>query len=689
MRYELYKLLGDDRLRLLLILVVLGNGLLFYRQCVDDSQGYTLSQVQAKYQDLDVDELNAQQEELWDRIVRAASPDDYEDAALLTGDIYHEYMLNHEILKRAAQTLEYEQYRQGLVGESLLKLKMGLLGDSETFAGRSLLRGAEEYAALEGVAPELQFSSGVELLIQWHFTDVLLLIFAATAGLFLVTYEKGSGLNQLTRPARYGHFRLYRRKYSAMVALLSVGFLLLYGTNGLMIGGLFGYGNLDRAVQSIYGYNGCPLNISLGSFLLVLLLLKYLWALACGTLIFFLCTVTGTAAVAAVLMAASAGVAIWLAGSRLWWLRSISLSQFACIEQFFQGAIYLNLFGKPIQRIPAAILFAVFVMAGSFAAGAVLYCRTPCGSAHGRRFHGRRLLAHRHTSLFCHEWHKFFSMCRGTAVLLLLLMVQIYSYRDFYINNTEYEYYYRNYSLILSGEPTAEKAAYLGGEKERFAEIHRQIEEYTEQYGAYSLDNSEITELQVELQAEEAFRKASSQYEGVTEGQSYLYQTGYERLFNSEGLQDDLVNMAKCFFALILVLSAAFAADKESGVQVLQTTVGRSGTVLRIKGVLTAICIVLAAAIAFLPQYIVVFRSYGGLVLSAQANSAVVLASLPSQWTIGGVFAAIAAIRLILAGVAAGLTAVITAKTGNTVISMIVSLVLVLIPVGAALLLYT
>lgn len=682
MRYELRKIWGDNRLCLLFLCIVLGNALLFYERCTDGSQGYTMAQVREMYREETADTLRVRQEELREQLIQS---DKHEDDTLLTGNVYDEYVLVEAVLERMEQTEGYSGYRQELVGDALVKLKLGLMGDSESFSGRSLARGAEEYEALAEVTPETSFSGGIELLTEWHLTDVFLLLFGFVTGLFLLTFEKGIGVDKLTRPARYGHARLYMRKFGAMIVLLTAGFVILYGTNGLIAGKLFGYGNLGRAVQSVYGYNGCPMKISVGAFLLRLFLFKYLWALACAALLFFLCTLTHTAAAAVLLAAFAAIIAFLLGESRLWWLRCVSLSRLACAEQLFQGAVYLNFFGSPIPRLPAAALFAFLVLAASLGAGTMIHCMTPGAAGFGRRVCVRERSPHTHTRLFWHELYKMFWMCRGAAVLFLLLMVQLLSYRDFYINHSEYEYYYRSYSHVLAGEPTAEKEAYLAGERERFEALSRQMEEYMEKYGSSAALSAAARDVQEQLMAQAPFESACRQYENLAEGQSYLYQTGYERLLNSEGRKDDLLNMAKFFLALLVVLSAVFAVEGESGVAILQRTAGREGAVHGRKILLSAVYIALAAAVAFLPQYIAVFGGYGGLELFAQANSITLLADLPAWWSVLGVFTVTALIRLLLGGAAGSLVAVISEKTGNTVIALMISLVAVLTPIGIAL----
>ena len=359
----------------------------------------------------------------------------------------------------------------------------------------------------------------------------------------------------------------------------------------------------------------------------------------------------------------------------------------ARIERAFQGAVYLDWFGRPVHQVPFAVIFSALIACGAFLAGLWAFCRTPQTTEAGGRRAAGWSLPHRYTGLFRHEGYKVLVMLRAAAVLAVFLIVQVVSYRSFYINNSEYEHYYRNYSSVLAGEPNEEKDAYLEREQARLDDLERQLQhlqiQYPDSYAA-SVMGADIIDA---LRAQKPFEDARAQYQGLKKGQSFLYQTKYERLFGPEGIRDDLIDLAKLCLALTFSLFGLFAVERESGVRVLQVTAGRERDVLARKIALTVILVTLASAIAFLPQYIAVFRGYGGPELTAAANSIRLLSALPGWCAVWMVLAIAAVIRLLLAGMAAVMTAVVSAKTGNSVVTLIVSLVVLAVLLSGAFLL--
>ena len=248
MTWELRKIGGSGRLCLLLLLAVLCNGVLFALHAAGDAGGYTVS---ALRQAMAQEDLDGYEERLWQELEQAA----YTGTRSEYDALRRELSAADAALARVRQAEEYPSFRAGLAAESRLKLRMGLF---DGFAARSLERGAAVYESLADVIPRAAFLGGPEVLLSFHLTDALALLFPLAAGLTLLTHERASGLLNLTRPTRLGRSRVYGRKLMAGAALSTAGFALLYGVNALIAGLLYGFAGLDAPVQSLYGFAACP-----------------------------------------------------------------------------------------------------------------------------------------------------------------------------------------------------------------------------------------------------------------------------------------------------------------------------------------------------------------------------------------------------------------------------------------------
>lgn len=671
MRGELRKITGSQRLCLLLVLAVLCSGVLFTLHATGDSGGYTVSGLRHA---MAQEDLDGYEERLWQELEQVA----YTGARSEYDALRRELYAADAVLARVRQAEEYPSFRAGLAAESRLKLRMGLF---DGFAARSLEQGAQVYESLADVTPRREFLGSAEVLLSFHLTDALALLFPLAAGLTLLTHERASGLLNLTRPTRFGRSRVYGRKLAA-ATLSTVGFVLLYGINALIAGLLYGFAGLDAPVQSLYGFAACPYRMTVGGLLALSAGMKYLWLLCSTALIFLLCARASNAAAAVGCAAVCGGIAALMAGSSQLWLRNLSLWQLADGQALCREAVYLNLLGSPSDRVLLGAIFlaALAVIAGI--GGAALYAQTPGGS--GKRVTFTWSLPRpRHTCLAGHELYKALISRCGLWILLAFFAVIALLYGRFTPERSEFEVYYRNYSGFLSGAPSQEKDDYLASEQARFDELNEQLVELWRRYPDSVIFDREAEPIRNHLHAEDAFHLAQNQYRALRPGQVYLYQTGYQRLLGADALRQDVLELGGAFLAVALLLFGSFAGERESGVDALLTASPRRRSVVRWKCVIAGGYVLLLTLALWLPGLLTVQGAYGSLDMAAQANSVQCLSVLSDGWTVGGVVLALLAIRLLLLAVAAAAVMLLSRRCA-TVPTLLLSVLLLLLPAGTA-----
>ncbi len=222
------------------------------------------------------------------------------------------------------------------------------------------------------------------------------------------------------------------------------------------------------------GLQGCPLPLTAGEYLLCVFAGKLLWLLAAETV--FSCSVRAPTA-RRWRSAAGLPSVCWdlrCRRSPVLWLQSLSLTRLASMDTFLKDCVYLNLFGLPVSRFPAALVFCAAVTAGGYAAGRAVFCRKSAVPSVKNRAARLPLPSGAHTGPLRHEGYKLLVRGGLGAALVCLLAVQIVSTRAVKPPSSEREMYYRSYSERLSGPPTAEKDAFLDAENERFAALHAQ-----------------------------------------------------------------------------------------------------------------------------------------------------------------------------------------------------------------------
>lgn len=650
MKWELRKVWGNRVLLILTLLLCLANGWLFY----DHAAGGEFAQMQVLYSH--TQELEEMREELFERTMTDTQ---YYDDTLLTGDIFQELSLVEHTLARVQAVEDFPQTTAQLQAQARAKLNTGLFGTGDNFETRSLRLSDGVYETVRQVQPQVCFFGGVEVLLDYRLADVFGVLLALAAALALFAQERETGTLCLLHPALRGHGTLYRNKSFALMAAVLLSALVLYGTCLGISAGLYGLGNLSLPVQSVYDLTACPYLLSVGGFLALFFTMKVLWLLALAALFALLSNALRTpmALVGAVVLFGFS-LALGTLPSNL--PRCLNLLGLGETVELFNGLLFLNFFGLPVARLHATLGVCLVLMCMGLGIAGVLFVRRSPVTAARRSAVGPSLGCH--VCSIRHEGYKLLISNAALGVLALLVGVQVLAYRDFSGPQGTEEAYYRQYSSVLSGSPSQDKADYLAQEEARLAEIQEELLLLLSSWEDSIWKTQHIQELGQQLQAQSPLEQAKAQYEALTPGQNYIYTTPYELLYDAGGQAANRIGLAKLLLSLSLCLPFFFAMEGETGVLVLIETAGARKDVMRRKRLVAWLFALSCTAAAFLPRILAVYQSYGLPQLSAQANSLARFASLPDVLPLWGVLALTMALWGFLAWVGCVVAEVVTAK---------------------------
>lgn len=663
MIHELRKLWTSGWIIFLTLAIIGTNSVLFYNHCTQEPDGYNLHHIRELYS-LPLEEIGPGLKELKNR---ASLSDEYLDPTLITGNLYDEIRLYTLVYTRKEETGDYSQTLRSLRDQTAMKALLFSSGDP--FTEDVLAKTMEGYDRLESVQPWGDFPDGAEPFTRWRVVDLFVVFLSMFASMVLVVQEKNSGLLSLLRPTKRGHSPLYLRKYFSVTLFMVLGFLVIYGIELVIAGSLYGFGDLSRPVQAVYPYWGCPFAISVGEMLGVYLGSHLLMCWVLSSLFFFLC-VSLRSPVAVLLTAGALGVGfLYLKSGSSLWLRG--LCPMSALDPIMEnGYLFLNFFGKavPLHWVNLGVMVGVGL--GSFAIGGIVFCRQSLIPRTKKRL--SRFLSFKSSNLSLQEGWKLLFLHSGLILLLLFSAVQVIRYSSFEIPKNTFEFYYHSYCQTLSGEPNEEKDRFLAEEELRFAQI--------EEAKAQTKDIEEIETLERKLLPREAFHVAASRYRNLGPNQLYVYDSGYNRLYTEQGLADDLVSTILLTGVLILAFSGVLAVEQESGVHILIQTAGKERKSKRYKWLYALAFSLVAAVIAYLPQFLCVVRGYGLPLGYAQANSLSVFSILPHWISLNGVLVITRLIRVCVAVVACSGILFLSAKTKSTIFTILSSCAFLLLP---------
>lgn len=678
MRWELRKFLGNPFVVLLLLGTILLNGVLFYNHCMDDTPGYSFLHMRQKY-DRQTD-LAAEQERLNEWLANPIGTPRGID--LVTGDPYQEFGLNNAILERMSEIETYPAYLKQVQAQALARMKFGLAGEPDSATYRGQERIVEIYSKLEGLVPETGFFGGVEVLTHWLVTDLMLLLFGLTGGLFLLVQERTSGTLMLLRTTRHGRARLYLRKYAAMLCLLALGALALYGTNLTISAALLGLENLSQPIQSVNGFLACPVPFTVQGFLITMYGEKLLWLWMCSSLFFLLCVRPSSPALPLLILAGVGGVGIWMADSANLWVRSLSPLAMADSAARYRQCLLLPLGNLPVaEQLVCPLLCTILAVCGFFG-GLYLFCTgttVPVDAIQS----GRRILPH--TNLLRFETYKILLPGGGLALLVVLILAQLWIYSGYSTEKTIYQQQYTHYAQVLAGPPSQDKEEFLQAEVARFAQLEEKIAQAQANIQDEALLQRVTAEYYAQLSWQETFMDVQAQYTSLEDGESFVPRLGYEHLFGHQGRQNDLRSAVLLFLFLGVVLSGVMAREEETGVAVFLSTTGAVKQVNRRKFLCCGLLALAFGVAAFLPEWIYVGQMFGLDQLGAPASSLSVLGKLGLGLPIYGVLILAWMLRLAVSLLATSWVLFLSQRTKRSITTLLVAVGTLVIPTLAAL----
>lgn len=543
--YELSKIFGNIKILAFIIAAVIINiAFLVYNEYNGD---FLPSEYNALWEDLgemSPSERDAFIQEKYDAFYNFGFTDEEEPELSFdyTGRWDKEEALIFYVKDEIEESLTYGEYLESIDESADILASMPIFADKDSFDYKNIMKTKDEFRHLERRPLDPQPSKGILTAVRFGFTDIFAFILILFFLIVLISREKELEQIALFRTSEKGGMALACSKMAAVVFSDIIAVFLLYG--GSMLSGylLYGFGDLNRDIQSVYGFFGSNLDITVGQFLIYFLLLKLLACFAFSALGFFLFSLfsKGIFNIAAmiVIMAAEGILYFFIEPSSIFALfRQINIFAAADCGNLLGKYLNINLFGEPIFSLPVSIAVAAVMTVVFSVLGITVFCVRRQAAARGLRLN---LPFGKHTRLFSHELHKTFI---GGKALLLIAGLVIFTAFTYNPIKASYggisDYIYVRYVNQLKGEVTDEKLEYIEAELEK----------------AY-MDTTETGSDRIS-----ALEKLRSHALYVREKDGLLFNDKGYALLTGENKQSD--RYTACFMAILITIIAGYIYSEE------------------------------------------------------------------------------------------------------------------------------
>lgn len=640
---ELKRILGNRRILIGLVLILLVNGFLFAKEQTKNEYGMNLTLPQTdltvsldggcfgqgekanakdtyayyrewigKVKDMPLSEAASVLEQEKDRLETLPKNEDSPVDEAKSG-----YAAVNTLLLQTKYLSDYPDWLDSIQNNKDSMLSFSIFSDLDSFSGRNILKTAGQFEKLQGVELTFGENGAVESLLTFSLTDYFLLAILMIISVSFLE-ERKKGLWNVVHAAPNGRLHLAVKRTTILLCTSFFGVLLLYGTN-LVIGFSMygGYDSLNRSIQSVELLGRLPQLSTIGMFLSRWFLLRIGSAFFISLLLWLLLTavqnVKYTILITGGILALEYSLYTFLpvqSGFNLF--KYFNLFTYISMSDLYTNYLNIDLFGYPfgICRISQLALLPLCVLLGT--ACITINCRKK--PAAGKDPLGRfamklngvtdRLLGR--LRLFGFEAYKTIWIQKGIIVIALLvyLAMQLSYTAPVPVSNAA-EGAARQYTAELAGEITEDTL-------NRIENIQSQLNQTIADYKAAGIayENGEMEYPQFDVYAREA-SAAQTKSEGLgmvrehvrqlrEEGEKNAFtpyliaETPFESVYGTAAKGNQQAAAMLVLLILGFLLGGCMTYEKQSGIT------GLSVSAVKGRGVLLARKILLAAVSSIL-----------------------------------------------------------------------------------------
>lgn len=534
-----------------------------------------------------------------------------EEEYFASADFDEELWVKRHTLNKAVSEiktlLNYDEYLDNIELEAQRMTSVSIFADKNSFSYRNISKTPAAYKRVRGTVPVFAPSAGVLLATDNVFSDLLAMFVILAAVTAIFYQDRENGLTALIKPLKYGRAKLALSKIITILVVALLCEILFYGTDVAVGAMRFGLGDLRRPVQSLSGYIGCNLTISVFSFMTLTYVVK-LFSYFLVSLILDSMFTRLKNATAYVAITATAGIetALYLlidANSAFSLLKRINLVSFVCSSRLFVTYSNVNLFGLPVNLLWAVgISLVALILAGVYAV-CKLYSNISVSEIKRNAGSGRvRMLP---KCAYSYAQYKAYVTNKGLLILVAVLAFQIYScgniVRRYNLDDSFYSYYC---ALIASYDTQTEADEFVELERQRLDELM----------------TSAVTQEDInELQGRRGFDLAKAQYEHLktifTDGSAptkMFYQSCYNEMFGVNGFKKDYSLALVAILSLCFAVSPLIAYDNrcKMGYLLYATKAGKK-TYLEHNIFVSVTIAVLTSLFVYIPYFLQMLKLYG------------------------------------------------------------------------------
>ena len=596
---------------------------------------------------------------------------------------YYNGYLYYDTLEIAQQLIDYPNYLIRIKENAENMTSVSIWGGKDTFSYRNIQKTPSAYDAMAGTTLTFDTSLGVEDFLSTPMTDVLalILLFFCISNIFLRDREQG--IIPLLYAMKKGRSVFIFTKFAVSVICCAGLVLAFYGEIFCIENVLYGFGDLSRPIQCVYGYYTCNLPVSVGEYIILHLLLKIASYLVFAGVFAAVCTISKNNLMVYGITACVAGIC-GLFYQKISVLSPISLLHFWNPVQFLQSREILgtytnvNVFGYPVSlKVSVCIVISLF-FAVCMIGSVVVFVNT-------RNLQYKSLSLKHHISRKFHAHGAFWHTCyralilqKGILVVLAAVFVAAGMYQTFSRSYNNDDIYYENFCKTYAGAVTEDTLQFIADKRDHYVEVENRIAELESSGGSLYQCNK----LYAELNDRSALERFAERVESIPKNGEIFYDTGYCRFFALDGNTEGMVQSLFLAIALVMLCSPVVSYDRKTNMNELLFSVkaGKSGY-YRCFFTFAVIAGIVLTILLTLPYLVRILQRYGTQGIDQSLTSMTAFSGKKAAITVGMAMLRVVCIRMLGAALTGCFATVIASRCRSLVTAYCINGVVFVLPI--------
>lgn len=535
----------------------------------------------------------------------------------------------------------YKDYLKSVEEDKDRLLKVSIFHKKGSFSYNNIIKTAEDFQKLNSVETSVGIEKGVTAISNYWISDLSILLIIIILSINIFLQERENEILNLLKANKKGRQPLITTKLITMILSVTIITAFVYFSLIIISNKLYGFGDINRSIQSISNFRECNLLISVKEYLVLFIIFKICTSIIISVIVIMIIQLNKNVtksyiAVVTFIFLSYMFYKFIPFNSALNALKYINIFSFLSVGKLVGEYININFFTKAINLFSIYKIMLATVLPTFIGINILIFIKEK--DIKGKEFNLNIFLKLKSkisrmtipSTLFFNEIYKIIIENKAYVVILIAVFISISNINineeRSYDNNT---IIYKNYINKLSGVLTQGKERYLEREQQKLYSIGDQKlkNEYLLQKNKITRDEYEKKSLKLEIlnKKVEAFDEVYNQYQYLKYIKDtkninvhFIDKNVKEELFN---LKSELNNGIYLSILLIIILSNIFSKEYKSGAIILIQGSKERKKLFLYKFIISYIITVILLILVYMPTYINVIDEFGIEFLKAPIQS--------------------------------------------------------------------